>query len=103
MTTVEIALIAAPQTFTVTLGGTAYTFTIKWNGTLMCWVLDLADAQGNNIVTGIPMVPGTTLLGQYAYLGLGFDLFVQNDANITVVPGFTDLGTTSHLYALVAA
>lgn len=96
MTTYEIPLIAAPQTLKTSLNGTTYTLTLTYRG---MWVLDIADAVGNNIVCGIALVTGCDLLGQLEYLGLGGILQVQSDGfTPDAVPTFSNLGQQSHLY-----
>lgn len=101
MQTFEIPLTAQPQTFTSTLVGVQYQFTLAWRDTDGGgWFLDIADASGNALLSGIPLVTGVDLLAQYGYLGFGFELWVQTDA-ADVPPTFTNLGTQSHLYCVV--
>lgn len=90
---------AQPQTFNVTLGNTSYRFTLQWrNDPSGGWVLDIADAAGNDIVCGIPLVTGTNLLGQYQHLGFRGGLFVQTNGNPDAVPTFENLGNDALLY-----
>ncbi|MBR8471931.1 MULTISPECIES: phage baseplate plug family protein [Burkholderia] len=100
MTTyLEIPLTPDPQTFTMTLSGIDYQMTVQYReagGT--GWILDVADASGNALVSGIPLVTGTDLLGQYAYLGFGGRLWVQGAASPDDVPTFDDLGIGSHVF-----
>ncbi|MFM0488023.1 phage baseplate plug family protein [Paraburkholderia graminis] len=98
--TFEIPLTPAPQTFFVSLVGTQYQFTLQWrDATGGGWILDIGDASGKPIVSGIPLVTGVNLLHQYLHLGLGFELWVQTDA-ADAPPTYTNLGITSHLYAV---
>jgi hypothetical protein len=93
--------VGTPQTFTIALSGVTYTFTLQYRndpGGTGGWVLDIADASGNPLVQGIPLVTGTNLLEQYAYLGFGGGLYVQNASNPDAVPTFEDLGSDSLLY-----
>lgn len=95
----EIPLTPDPQTFTVTLSGVIYRLTVQYRdagGT--GWILDVADASGNPLVNGIPLVTGVDLLGQYAYLGFGGRLWVQGAASPDDVPMFDDLGIGSHVF-----
>jgi hypothetical protein len=95
----EIPLTAQAQTFSVSLAGVEYTITLAWrDADEGGWFLDLADAAGNVIVSGIPLVTGADLLGQYRYLGIGGGLQVQSDGDPDAVPTYTNLGATSHLY-----
>lgn len=98
----EIPLSPTPQTFNISLAGVTYKFTVSWNWVSACWVIDIADATGNPVVRGIPMVTGVDLLSPYAYLGFGGQLVVQTDNAPDVVPTFGDLGSTGHLYWIVS-
>lgn len=99
-TAYEIPLTPEPQTFQIALVNVTYTMTVVWNTANASWMIGIADASGNPILQGIPMVTGADLLQQYAYLGFGFALVCQTDNSPTTVPTFADLGTTGHLYAL---
>jgi len=99
MANFEIPLSGAPETFLITLAGVQYKFTLQWRDAPQGgWVLDIADALANKIVSGIPLTTGGDLLEQYAYLGIGGELWVQTDGDPAAVPTFDNLGTTSHLY-----
>jgi hypothetical protein len=89
-----------PQTFQLALAGVTYTLTLTWNWRNQAWNLDIADVLGNDLVTGIPVVTGCDLLGQFAYLGFGGTLVAQttNDQDADEVPTFTTLGDTAQLY-----
>lgn len=101
MTTVyEIPLSPQSQTFSIALAGTTYGFDVHWNAQNASWIIDISDASGNAIVSGIPMVTGCNLLAPYAYLGFGFALVAQTDNSPDTVPTFDTMGITSHLYAL---
>jgi hypothetical protein len=97
----EIPLSSQPQTFNIALAGTTYDFTVRWNMPNASWIIDIADASGNPIVSGIPMVTGVDLLEQYGYLNFGFQLVAQTDNSPETVPTFEALGTTAHLYAII--
>jgi len=96
----EIPLSPEPQTFTIPIGGVTYGFNVQWNVNNASWIIDIADASGNPIVSGIPVVTGVDLLGQFGYLGFGFQLVAQTDNSPDTVPTFDNLGTTAHLYAI---
>lgn len=97
----EIPLSSEPETFTIPLAGATYGFTVRWNVPNATWMINIADASGNPILSGIPMVTGADLLEQFDYLGLGFHLVAQTDNSPDTVPAFDNLGTTAHLYAIV--
>lgn len=95
----EVPLSPSPQTFGITLGGVAYQLTLSWRDAAMSgWVLDIADQTGGSIISGIPLVTGCDLLGQYGYLGFTGGLTVQTDHDPDAVPTFDNLGDASHLY-----
>lgn len=98
MTVFEIPLTPEPQSMQVSLAGSLYGILLRWCTAAECWVMDLSDSIGVPLVQGIPLVPGTDLLGQHAHLGVGGQLYVQSDVDKGVVPGFDTLGTTAHLY-----
>lgn len=96
-TAYEIPLTADSQRFTITLAGVAYNLALTWrSGT--GWVLDIADANDAPLVSGIPLVTGTDLLGQFGYVGIGGKLIVLVDGDIASVPAYDNLGTEAKLY-----
>ena len=95
----EIPLLPQAQQFNIVLGGTEYTLNVYWNNQNSTWVIDLLDSTGiTEILTGIPLVTGTDLFSQYAYLNLGGQLIAQTDGNIYAPPTYDNLGATGHLY-----
>lgn len=100
MTINEIPLSGKSQTFQVVILNITYVFTLIWRDAAGEWVLDIADINSNPIVQGLPLVTGCDLLGQYTYLGLGFQLWVATDGDPDAVPTYDNLGTQSHLYVV---
>lgn len=102
MQTFEIPLTPNAQHFLVSLAGTQYEFTLQWRDAAQGgWILDIADSAGNPIVSGVPLITGANLLEQYAYLGIGGELWVQSDVDAGAVPTYQNLGSTSHLYFVI--
>lgn len=102
-TVYEIPTQPNPTTQRITLNGVTYTLTLTWNefaGPAGAWVLDIADANNNPIASGLPLVTGADLLAQFEYLGIGGGggLVVQSDHDPDLVPSFTTLGSTGHLF-----
>ncbi|WP_065494709.1 hypothetical protein [Burkholderia sp. CCA53] len=93
----EMPLSADVQTFNISLSGTIYRLTLVYRGPAG-WVLDIADASDNPLVSGIPLVTGVDLLAQYKYLGFQGRLWVQGAENPDDVPTFEDLGIGSKVY-----
>ncbi|WP_186086040.1 phage baseplate plug family protein [Burkholderia gladioli] len=99
MTTIlEIPLSSDGQTFTITLSGTDYTMTVQWRNAIAMWLLDIADASGNPLVSGLPLVTGANLLEQFGYLGFQGGLWVQGADDPDNLPTYEDMGTGSKLY-----
>lgn len=95
----EIPTSSTPQTFNITINGVVYNMTLSYRDYLDAgWTLDIADESKNNLVCGIPLVTGTNLLGQYAYVGLGATMIVGTDGDFLAPPTFANLGTNSHLW-----
>jgi Domain of unknown function (DUF6983) len=99
----EIPTSPQPQTFSISLNGVSYQLTLTWCDPASCWLLEIDDANGNQIVAGIPLVTGVDLLAQYEHLGIGGQLFAQTDGDPGAPPTFDNLGTTGHLYFVVPA
>lgn len=99
MTPLEIPLQPVAQKLFVSLRGVQYGLTVRWCVPANCWVGDLQDANGNDVITGTPLVTGADLLEQFGYLDVGVGaLVVQTDHDQDAVPTFTNLGVTSHVY-----
>lgn len=99
----EIPLTAAFQQLLISLANVTYQLTVKWNDEASVWVVDIASSSGTPILSGIPLVTGTDLLGQFAYLNLGGSLIAQTDYDLTAPPTFDNLGDTGHLYFVVTS
>lgn len=98
MTPSEIPLGPAPRLLAITLGGVAYQLLTRWCAPANCWVVDIMDSNGNDVLDGIPLVTGVDLLDQFGYLGFGGQLIAQTDHAKDSPPTFANLGTTGHLY-----
>jgi hypothetical protein len=94
----EIPLTPTPQIFNFQLAGVELRLSWVWNPVAVCWVLDILDKLGAPLVTGIPVVTGVDLLGQFRHLGIAQAIVVQTDNNPNAVPTFSNLGITSHCY-----
>jgi hypothetical protein len=103
MTTVsyEIPLSPQAQKFQIALAGVTYTLTLWWSTIANCWNIDIADAQGNPIVSSVAVVAGIDLLNAFAYLDFGGQLIAQTDNQLDVPPTYDNLGSTSHIYFVV--
>lgn len=103
-TVYEIPLDPNAQSFSVSLSGSSYQFTLIYrdsavnNSLPSAWVLDIDDVLGNALVHGIPLVTGIDLLAQYRYMGFVGGLIAQTDGDIFTTPTYDALGKTAHLY-----
>jgi hypothetical protein len=99
-TVFEIPLTPRPQTFQVVLRGVTYSWRLYWLVPAECWVVNIADVTGAPIINGVPLLPGSNLLGQFGYVGIGGALFVFTDhtgIHQDDIPDYTHLGITGHL------
>ena len=88
-----------PQRFLITLSaGQTYQLVTQYRDAPEAgWTLDIGEPNGTPVISGIPLVTGVNLLAQYQHLIVG-SLFVLSDVETWAVPGFSDLGVSSHLY-----
>lgn len=89
---------AVPQKMTISLSGTVYGIRLTYCPPASCWIMDISDAEGNPLVSGVPLVTGAALLNQYAYLGFPGDIFAMSHPNPDAVPDFDGLGNTGELH-----
>lgn len=97
----QIPLSAKPQKFSIQLAGTTYLFTVRWNSVATCWILDIQDQNGVDLIMGIPMITGRDLLEPYPDLRFGGALIVQTDGDSDAVPTYANLGGAGKLYFIV--
>lgn len=94
----EIPLVAQNQSLSITLVGKVYNLYVYWNKPANVWCMDMASQDGTVTLNGIPLVAGSDLLAQFAYLQIGGVLTCQTDGDPYAAPTFDNLGTTGHLY-----
>jgi len=86
------------QFFSADFGSVTYHFAFAWRAARDAgWTLDISDASGTILVSGIPLVTGADLLAPYQHLGLGAALHVRTDGDPDIPPTFDSLGRTSRL------
>lgn len=91
-----------PQQFEIVLAGKSYLMTSKWNdGFEGGWVLDFNDAvTGDAIIANLPLITGTDVLKNLAYLGFNGQMYVFTDGDDFATPTLLNLGVESNLYFL---
>ena len=94
----EIPLSPSPQTFRIVLAGVSYQMRLVWNAVSESWVLNIADASGVDILTGVPLVTGVDLLAPYGYLNFGGSLIAETDGDPLQPPSRSNLGDSGKLY-----
>lgn len=100
MSAYRIPLSPEPQSLTVSLGGVEYRLTVRWVEAFEGgWLLDIALADGSELVAGIPLVTGCDLLEPYDYLGMGGGLVAWADGS-DLPPSIDNLGQGVELYFL---
>jgi hypothetical protein len=84
-----------PQRFGITLAGREYRLTVRWlDAEEGGWHLDIEEPEGAaSLVCGIPLTAGADLLGQYGYLGIGGELWIDGE----IPPSLDDLGESVDL------
>ena len=93
------------QQIQITLGTVAYNLVLRWNVPNASWMMDILDDNGDQILSGIPVVPGEDLLAPFAYLGIGGsvgagEIQAQTTSDTFAVPTYANLGTDGNLYWL---
>jgi hypothetical protein len=109
MTTIyEIPLSGSPQSFNIALPisntvppvSNLYRLVFQYRDGqtgMGGWVVDIYDGNGNPLLCGAPLVTGTDLLAQFAYLNFGAMMYVYSDGQPDLPPTFDNLGTGSHV------
>jgi len=97
--TFEIPLRPEAQIVSVQLGATIYILRLIWvDNPEAGWLLDISNADGEALLTGVPLVAGADLLEQYPDLGFGGKLFCGSDGDLLTPPRYDNLGVTAHLW-----
>lgn len=94
----EVPLSPLPQKLSISMAGTIYDLTILWNNFVGIWIMNLASQDGTKVLNSIPLVAGSDLLAQFAYMEFGGALTCQTDNDALAAPTFANLGLTAHLY-----
>jgi len=95
----KLPLTNIPQKFSINLAGRALILTVKYNNSGICWEMQITDETTNEAITGFfPLVTGTDLLAQLAYLGINGSLYAYTDGDELAVPTQENLGTECNVY-----
>jgi hypothetical protein len=95
---IEIPLTSKPeQLFSIVIKATKYDMRVILNSRTGNWSLDLA-ADGKDLVTGIALLPGADIFGQYNLdIGIGYIVNLENPGQD---PSRDQLGKLSRLFIL---
>ena len=89
---------AIPQTFSVTLNAIVYNIRSYWLVPGDCWVINIADANFNPLLLGIPLITGCNLLEQYQDIIPGELIVRSNIGPPDAVPTFDNIGTVGQVF-----
>lgn len=82
----------------ISLSGETFNMSFYWNALNEYWVMDIADADNNALVTGIKVVTNYNLTGQFIVQGMPSGSIVcQNILNQWQKIGRFDMGQTNEL------
>lgn len=85
--------------FRISLSGTVFTLSFRFNGRMNRWMLDVNDASGNQILSGIPLLILRSLFAQYRTLNLPEGLtFVTDDTGTDTQATLYSFGLTNSLW-----
>ncbi len=88
----------------VELDGTTFTLEFRWNSRDGAWYMNLEDAEGTHILSGIKVVADWPLGARFQVAGLpAGQLSAVDTSGAGLDPGFTDLGTRVQILYLTAA
>ena len=95
---IEIPLTSKPeQLFSIVINSTKYDMRVILNSRTGNWSLDLA-ADGKDLVTGIALLPGADIFGQYNLgIGIGYIINLENPGQD---PTRDEFGKLSRLFIL---
>lgn len=99
-TVTEIPLSSQNESFQVTMANVIYRMKVTWRDPYG-WFLDIANAAGTKLISGLPLVAGHNLLQPYPEFQFGCGLVVLTDGDIDADPTYTNLGLQSRLYIVV--
>jgi hypothetical protein len=93
-----IPLQPTPQQFSITLNGVDYNVRTFWCKPANCWVMNIADANNNPLIFGLPLITGENLLGQFQDIIPGELIVASNIGPPDAVPTFDNLGTVGQVF-----
>lgn len=91
-------------TFGVELDGVTYLLTFRWNDREAAWFFDLADSDGDPLMSGRKVTIGTALLARFRTPGLPpGELEAIDTTGAQVEAGFDELGARVQLVYFAAS
>jgi len=85
-------------TFRIDLDGVTYTLGIRYNERMDRWIMDFKTENSEDIINGIPLLLGVSLLGRFKDTRLPpGDLFMINIENENIEANRDNFGTNAKL------
>lgn len=81
--------------FRINLSGVTYSLEIRYNGRMNRYIMNVNDAQNNQILSGLPVLINRNMTGQYRTLSIPVGTFFSvDDTNQGVQPTQYSFGLT---------
>lgn len=96
---IRIPLTKGAQRFSIMLGSSYCDISLIWRDAQEGggWFMDIAKADGSAKACGIPVLPGSDLLGQIQHRGLGH-MYCTVNGRTDRAPTYDDMGGALSLY-----
>lgn len=84
--------------FVTSLSGTSFSLVFRFNTRMSVWFMDIQDQAGNSLLSGVPILIETALIGRFVTQGLPVGDFIAfDDTNQGTEPGRYSFGTDHSL------
>jgi hypothetical protein len=84
--------------FKINLSNVIYNFTLRYNGRMDRWILNIDDISGNQLISGLVLLVNRNLLNQYPTLNLMSGLLAAVDStNNFIQPTQFSFGENNYL------
>lgn len=90
-----------PQRFSVDLGGVTYVMVNRWNPIAELWYIDVYDQDDNPLLMNLPLVTGTDLFEQFAFMKPPGKMIVYTEGDEGESPTLETLGFSSNVWLVI--